>query len=889
MSTPRLLRWVASLLIRGRDAPYLLTELDESFERDLGRGLPRPRASARYAVNMIASAWNLWRWQVRFPSLLRSASWLDVKLGVRMLRKEPLLTAVAIGALSIGIPASMLPLHLVESLTVDLPFPEGNRIVGIRNRDIVENRTQVRALHDYFAWKDEVTTLDAIGAARSDPYNVSAADGRVAPVRGSELTASAFDVLRVGPIMGRPLLESDEVKGAPEVVVISHEMWHSRLGADPDVIGSTIRIGAVPHEVVGVMPAGFLFPLRDLLWLPLRDRPTDFERGMGPDVLIFGRLADGVSIDEAQAEFELVGRRMSRAYPDSHEHLRPQVMGFTSMVTGVAPGNMAEMLLIQLVVLALLAIVCGNVGTLILARTAARSDEIAVRTALGASRSRIVSQLFIESFLLATVATSIGLFAGDRVAIAFTNKVFVEAPFWFDFGVRPRTVLFALGLAVFCAAVAGVVPALKATGRRVQVNLQRASTGSGVRFGWGSGALIVSEMAIAIGFLAMSGAIATQLLAGRSVDEGFERDHYVMAFLRVPWTDHSAVENDLSVTSFAHEVAHAHEELVRRLSAEPGVRTVALADRLPGMDHQDRRIEVEGEERAGDHRGHRVQRAVVDVGYFTAFHQRMLGGRDFVTSDLLGNLEDRSAVIVNAAFADHVLGGQGAVGRRIRYVRSAEDEPGPWHEIVGVVGHLGMDDLNPRLDQGVYHPGAPGEIHPLLVALHIGPDPLSFLPRLREIVAEVDADAMIQYPRVLSDAPNGDGAVVRYGTALLMFVSTIAIALSATGLYALMSFTVSQRRREIGIRMALGASARSIVGAISRRALAQILVGVALGTALGSWLVGLTVEEAGVHVGDTRLLLASLAVLMTLVGMAACLKPTLQGLRIRPAEALKER
>ena len=356
------------------------------------------------------------------------ASWLDVKLGIRMLFRHPGLTVVAIFALSIGIPTSLIPVHLIDSMAADLPFEDGDEILGLRNRNIAEGRNEVRSLHDFFIWRGELTSFEAIAAARSDPFNVISDDGRASPIRGSEITAAAFPILRVPPLMGRTLLESDEVPGAPDVVVISHDMWQSRMAGAPDVVGTTIRIGTAPHEVVGVMPEGFLFPMHDLLWLPLRDRPTDFERGMGPDIVIFGRLAEGTSIEEARAELTNVGARLAREFPQTNERLVPQVMPYTSMLAGLDPGDRVEIYFVQLIALVLLAIVCGNVGTLILARTSTRSGEIAIRTALGASRMRIVSQLFVEALVLAGVSAGIGLYLGDLFGNAFAQRAFPRRP-----------------------------------------------------------------------------------------------------------------------------------------------------------------------------------------------------------------------------------------------------------------------------------------------------------------------------------------------------------------------------------------------------------------------------------------------------------------------------
>jgi hypothetical protein len=379
------------------------------------------------------------------------------------------------------------------------------------------------------------------------------------------------------------------------------------------------------------------------------------------------------------------------------------------------------------------------------------------------------------------------------------------------------------------------------------------------------------------------------LVTNTSVESVVEPDEFLMAMVRIHWTDHSAAENDLRVPEFRTQVAAAHRTLLERLKAEPGVRGVAMANRVPGMEHSSRRVEVEGEDRGEGFEGHRVRLATVDVGFFEGLGQPILSGRGFTTADLLGTIdEDRTSVIVNTAFVEHVLGGRNPIGRRVRYVVPEDEEPGPWYEIVGVVGHLGMNELTPARDEGLYHPAPPGEIHPIVTAIHVSGDPLAFVPRLRRITSQVDPQAMVQYPRALKDAPNGDKLANLAGLMLLVFLSVIAIVLSGAGLYAIMSFTVSQRTREIGIRTALGAKPERILVAIARRAFFQLVAGIALGVAFATWLLS-ELLGGGIESGpDPVLALAACSAFMLLVGMLACLEPTLRGLRIRPVEALKE-
>ena len=509
-------------------------------------------------------------------------SWLDLKLGVRMLRRSPGLTVVAVIALGIGIPASLIPIHWLDAIAAPLPFEEGDRIVGIRNVDVSTRRPQLRSVHDYFVWRDELTTFESVGAARRGTYNVFAPDGSVAPVRGAEVSASSFRITRVPPHLGRVLLESDELPGAPDVVVISHEWWRTRMAADPDVVGQAIEIGTRSYQVVGVMPDGYLFPWREHMWFPLRDRPTDFEWGGGPELAVFGRLADGVTIEEARLEVETVGARLAAEHPDSRDGLRTQVLGFADMTWGGALPR-AGIYLIQLFSLALLMVVCGNVGTLILARTAWRSEEMAVRTALGASRTRIVSQLFVESLVLSAGAAGLGLLLADAIAVRFQAALAFDMPFWLDFGVKLRTVVLALSVAALCAVVAGILPALRATGRGMGTMLQGAAARSGLRFGRASSVLIAVEVALTVGFMTLGATLTYALVEYGPPAPEIDTDEYLMVELSVPWTEDETDgggpgapsrpgSGSIDEAAYRARVAAVVTDLRDRLAVEPEVR-----------------------------------------------------------------------------------------------------------------------------------------------------------------------------------------------------------------------------------------------------------------------------------------------------------------------------
>lgn len=886
---PALLRLIAVVLIRGRDGMLLRAELEEAYVRDRGRGLPSGRAYRRYLVNVLGSAISVWRSRLRLPRF--SISGLDVKLGLRMLVKHPGLTAVSVFALAIGIPVGLVPTWLADAVEAPFPHPDAERIQALRYWDLETSQPESATWYDFQEWSRELRSFEALGVVRTAGYNV-AADGRIGtPVMGAEVTASTFDILRARALHGRVLFESDQSIGGPAVVVIGYDLWRARFGGAPDIVGRDIRIAGVPHTVVGVMPEGFLFPVHQQIWLPIRERAAS-EPGTGIGLRVFGRLADGVSPDEANAELVATGRRMALEFPEAYDRLQAEVVRLPLMFIAFPRGGVRAMpwfYLAQGLSLVLLFVACINVALLIFARTATRSSELAVRSAIGASRARIVSQVFTECLVLAVVAAGFGLLLLGSLPRLLPARMAAAVPYWIDFGLSPRTILFALTLAAFSAAAAGVLPALRVTGKSVQRSIQRARAGrSGIRFGGVSSALVAIDVALSVAVIGFAIGVTDTLREAwdaQGTTVGFPDHEYLSAQLMLPGSEPSVDAGQFDRREFVQRFGALQQALVARLEAEPGVRGVAVADLLPRMEHATRLIELDDESAPAERLVRVAKVARVDIGFFDALGTPLLSGRAFDTNDVGAH---GSAVLVNESFVEFVLGGRNPIGRRVRYRAFGQTEPSRWYEIVGVVGHAGMDIMDPDNDAGLYVPLTPGSVYPIRLAIHVGAEPEAFTPRLRAIAAEVDPNAIISSPLALNRIFEGDWYIAASVTLGGLFGVGILLALAACGIYAIMSFSVAERTREIGIRTALGAHPGQVAWTVARRSLLQLAVGAAIGTPAAWWAFMQIAEDSGsALMAFVASLLPGIGV-MLVVGLAACTAPTLRALRITPTEALRQ-
>lgn len=804
-------------------------------------------------------------------------SWLDFKVGFRMLARYPGLTVVGTVAIAVAIALGSLYFEAVNKWqNPRLPVREPERMVSIRGWDVNASAPESRLLNDFAVWRQQVKTIDRLGAAVSFVRNLATADGRIEPVRGAEITPNAFTLAETSPFLGRALTEQDAQPSEPPAVVLSHALWATRFDSDRAILGKTVKLGTTTATIVGVMPKEFGFPVNQRIWTSLRVDGATVAPRTGPGISVFGRLAAGKTIEDAQTELGVIGARMAAVNPETHRYLKPQVTNYGKPSTDGGVGRVVRNVLyvVNAIFLMLLTVICANVATLVFARTATRSWELTVRTALGASRSRITAQLFIEALVLAGVAAAVGL-AVAKLSLSYGLNLAVGTdtlPYWVDNSLSWKTMLYAGVLTLFGAAIVGILPALRVTRVNVQDALRSESAAnSGLKFGGFWTTVIVVQIAITVAFLPLAAGGVYESNRFNQRAEGIGAERYLTARVDVDREQYG-----MDSAAFAARVRARFDELERRLAMEPGVERIAFADRLPVMDQFKYQIEVDtatGALATGLRRSTLVQ---MSGDFFGAFGTSVIAGRAFSPRDF----ENGRVLIVNQSFARHVFGDRNPIGQRVRIV-SGEDSRATskeWYEVIGMVKDFGWQLPEPVEQSAMYRPRTPIPGANISIAIRVR-EPESFATRLRTIAAEVDPTIRLTDVQPLTTVGGGEARINWALTSVAWLVSFIVLLLSATGIHALMSFTVSRRTREIGIRAALGASQSRIVTGIFSRAFLQISAGIVVGSGLAALLGVGSLREVMVLLGADAVMLV--------VGLTACAVPLRRALRIDPTEALR--
>jgi predicted permease len=825
---------------------------------------------------------------------MRGSRWLDnsrmdFTLGARMLAKYPALSFIGGAGQAVGVAIGAGFFAFFYSfIYATLPVEGGERIVALENWDVDANNEMRRSMHDLVMWQREMKTVGEIGAFRTIARNVTSTGGSTEAVEVAQITAAGFNITRVTPVLGRAIVAADESAAAPPIVVIGYDVWQSRFGGDVSVLGRELRLGNAVHTIVGVMPRGYGFPVNHSYWIPLSTVAPAYAPREGPDVFIFGRLRDGVSVSQAQAELSALGAQAASAFPLTHARLRPRVMPYAHPILDIQGTGTRDFTAMQSLISMLALIVAVNVGVLIYARTATRQREIAVRTALGATRRRVVGQLFIEALVLSAAASAAGI-ALARFGMAQGFAIYAAEgngalPYFLKLDMPFAAYAYVAVLTVITAVVTGVVPALHATGRRAQDTLKQASGTDGLRLGRVWTTMIIAQVAIAMIGLPATMKIGWDAIQGGLTKANYSEESFLAAIISAEPDAPAGMPESVYARESMLRFEKSKTDLVASLEAEPAVDDVTVAANIPGAESR-ARIAID---RTGDAPAVAIDVAFnrVATDFFDAFGARVIAGRALRDGDGTGSTQ---AIVVNRAFVKQLLGGANAVGRRLHYVEAGSREPATGgtitqYEIVGVVTDLSTNPIEPDLIAPVmYHPLRPSTRATALIRMR-GNDPLQFSSRLRDLTSALDPTLRLRIV-TFNEMKRQQLIATRLMLLACSLVVVAVLLLSAAGIYAMMSFTVSQRRKEIGIRAAMGADAGQLLRSIFTKAALQLAAGVVVGIVLA-----LMIDRAseGELLGSFgRALVPVTAVIMTIVGLFAAIGPARRGLRIQPTEALR--
>jgi putative ABC transport system permease protein len=805
-----------------------------------------------------------------FGSYRGSGSLHDYRLALRMLLKYPGLTVAGGLALAIAIGLGAAWYDVTNQIFHPvLPLPDSNRIATIEVINLATGREESRLTNDVAGWPRDAKTFEVIGGYRTLRRNLAPTGGAAEIAIVAETTASTFSVARATPTLGRPLVEADEQPGAPTIVVLGYGVWQRQFAGRTDIIGQTVLLGTQPATVVGVMPRGFRFPVNHDAWIPL-ERASDPPRQSAKNsaVLLFGRLAPGVTMQQANAEIATLVERANAARTGEPARIRSRVGPYGA---ASVDQRWIAFFLTHLPILLVLTVACANVGTVVYARTATRDGEITMRYALGASRGRIVTQLFIEALGLALVGAVVGLTAANA-ALKWAFDVFTSGqpdalPFWISPGLRFSTVIFTALLAIVGAAMLGILPALKATGSNAQTQLRNlGSGGATLRFGKGWTALMIGQVAVTVICLPFVLEYVYETTRNYRIRQHYPADRYLAV--------HLSSETDAPLA-----------ELERRIAQEPGVVAVTFAVALPGIYYDARPAEIEVAPDASV-QAPLVWRNAVGTGFFETFDVALVAGRGFHDGDRTAAAR---TVIVNEAFSRRFLSGANPVGRRLRYIAADATTPEAWLEIVGMVRDIGMSPTGRGEAPYVFHPASPGTMDPLRIGVRLAGDPAAFIPKVRAIASDVHRGIRLDSVQRLDDLIRSEdkpGIVIAGAT---IGVVALAAFLSAFGIFSLMSVSVARRTREIGLRSALGASPSRMVIHIFRHALLIVGGGVGAGVAgILLFAVFYVTQVEPIKLSAVVKAVVLTSSLMFVVGLLACVEPIRRALRIQPADALKE-
>ena len=798
----------------------------------------------------------------------------DIRYAFRNLIKRPAFTLIAVLTLGIGIGANTAIFSSIYALLLKpLAFPELDRVVAIwdknPSRGVVHNEV---AMANYLDWQAQTQSFEQL--ALYSWFNASITGlNQPERVQGFAVTANFLDVTGVKPIMGRNFTAEENQPGKDVVVIISYSLWQRHFGGDPNILDKTITINNFPCQVVGVMPPHFNFPKAGDVYAPLELSPEVVSNRQTHQYYVIGRLKPGASIESAQAEIDNVTARLEKQYPETNTGLGATVYPLVDdMVRAYDKPIWITMGFVGFVLL----IACTNIANLMLARASGRQKEIALRAALGASRWRIMRQLLTESVIVALIGGAFGVLLGywgiDALRWSNPGDAAKFAAGWHQLGINVPALLFTLGLSVFSGLVFGLAPALQVSKPNLNDSLKEGARQVSASSHRLRSALVVFEIALSLVLLVGAGLSVRSFLSLVKTSPGFNPDSVMTMRLMLPRAKYQQQP----------QRAAFYNDLLQRVKATPGVESAAFVNYLPlgGQNSSDSYL-VEGEAEPQPGRENEGRYRVATPDYFQTMRIPIVAGRGFAEQDKAGA---PPVVIVNETLARKHWPGQPAVGKRIRFY--GDQARTPWMEIVGVVQDV-THELNLPVTPEYYLPHAQNSWSGMVLVARTNVDPTSLAAALRQQVWSMDKDLPVYDVKSMNEVWSMAASMYTFSSVTLGFFAAVALLLASLGIYGVMAFAVSQRTQEIGIRIALGASAPDVLKLVVKHGMKLALAGIAIGL-VGAW--GLTRFMKHILVGVTATDLLTFAVVpacLFVAALVACYLPARRATKVDPLVALR--
>ena len=821
---------------------------------------------------------------------MTSTVWQDVRYGARMLLKNPGMSIVVIVALALGIGANTAIFSVVNAVLLrPLPYDESDRLVFLNEKSQVLDEMSI-SYPNFTDWRAHTQTFEKMGVYNRASYNLTGTGEPERLVTG-QVSADLFSVLRVNPLHGRLFTNDEDAPGGPPVVVLSYPLWQRRFGGQLSILNQPLTLNSKTYTVIGIMPEKFLYPSRVEMWVPvgqLSGDPSWQARGNHPGLYGVARLKPGATLAQADADMNTIATNLEKQYPDTNAGNRVRLRPLIEIY--VADVQRALWVIFAAVGFVLL-IACANIANLLLARATARRKEMAIRTAVGASRWRIARQLLTESILLSLIGGALGL-ALARWGIDLILYISPDAiPRSREIGLSWIVLAFTVGISFLTGILFGLIPAIQAGDVDVHETLKESARGTSGRH-WLRSSLVVVEVATTLVLLIGAALLIRSFYLLQKVNPGFSHEHLTSFSISLPEIKYSSFEARASF----------YNRMLENLRALPGVESAAAASGLPlGNNGWQTSFVVDGQPPPPREQTPLMEACRVTPDYFTAMNIPVVRGRVFTDHDDRSHLagrdlsklsEDEQAVegvnkiVIDEEFARRHWPNEDPIGKRIKI--GGPDPNAPTVEVIGVVGRVKMESLNQNSDrvQGYFaFSQAPG--NDMTVIIKAASDPNQLISSARNVVKSIDTNQPIYSPRTMDEIRAESVAPERLSLTLLSLFAGIAFVLAIVGIYGVMSYSVTQRTHEIGIRMAIGARPVDVFRMILGHGIKLALIGVVIGL-VGAFLLTRLMATMLFGVAPTDVpTFAGISILLVSVALLACYLPGRRATKVEPTISLR--